>query len=258
MARRQNEDVGPAGLIFLAVAIFGALILTAAVYLPPTALLIALLYFELRAPFTSKDFALTGEEKIRLSKFDCYRNAIGINFQRVKEEGSDLKQNRDGSFHRGSKLGMQLNNKLEELQAVQDELDRRTHAIARRSRTTFDRWSRIKSFQFALRCTVVGYVLSIVILYLLDPVFVDSFSQFVGHHVLMRISGVDNAIYGSILISSIGAGILVWPIYKLRRSALERNAEALGVSTDYFPDEMEHVTSNPAIDWDQYFEAILD
>lgn len=269
MARRQNEDGGPLGLIILALAILGAVILTAAVYLPPIVFLLALLYFEFRAPRTPKDFALTDHEKHELAEYERYRAAIGINFQRIKEGGSDLKQNRDGSYHRGSKLGMQLNEELEGLHAAQEELDRREYSIRRRSHDMFYRWTRVISFQFALRFTMVAYLLSIAVLYALNPSFIESLSQFLGRHVLMRVSGVSDTLYGSVLVSSFGAGIFFWALYKIRRAAFERNAEALGACTGSFPDAevgetTVTVTFSPSLAqdmtemWSYRFEEIAD
>ncbi len=254
MARRRNENYGGAiGFIYAiiyALGVLGAVILTAAIYLPPIVLLLALLYFEFRSPHTWKDFALTDEEKHELSEYERYRQAIVINFQMIKEEGYDLKQNRDGSYHRGSKLGMQLNEKREKLLSACKELKGR-----------FDNWTRVRSFQFALRLTTVAYVLSIAVLYLANPLFINSLSQFAGRHVLMRISGVSDTLYGSVLVSSVGAGVLFWMLSKIRRAAFKRNAEALGACTG---DTTVRVTFSPshAQDmtemWSPRFEEIAD
>jgi hypothetical protein len=272
MARRRNEDGGPLGLILVALAVLGAVLLTAAIYIPPIALLLVLLYVEFRAPRTPQNFTLTDEEKHELSEFDRYRHAIAVNRHRIKEEGSDLKQNRDGSFHRGSKLGMQLNSELEDLDSVENELDGREYSIRKHSHTTFNMWARVTSLQFALRRTTGAYVLVVLALYLLDPPFIDSFSQFVGQHVLMRISGVQDALYGGVLISTLGCAVLLCVLYKIRRGLIERSAEAMGVCKGYFPDDNETGSGGATVTetfspshaqdmaemWGRRFEAIAD
>ena len=167
-------------LIIVVLAVLGAAILTAAIYIPPIALLLALLYFEFRAPRTPKNFSLTDEEKHQLLEFERYLRAIAVNVHRIEEEGSELKQNLDGSYHRGSRLGMQLNKEKAELDALKGELIEREYAILKRSNTTFNEFARVLAFRFALRWTTVAYVLIVAILYALNPAFINSISKFVG------------------------------------------------------------------------------
>jgi hypothetical protein len=253
MAKKQNGD-GGLGLIIVVLAVLGAAILTAAIYIPPIALLLALLYFEFRAPRTPKNFSLTDEEKHQLSEFERYLRAIAVNVHRIEEEGSELKQNLDGSYHRGSRLGMQLNKEKVELDALKGELIEREYAILKRSNTTFNEFARVLAFRFALRWTTVAYVLIVAILYALNPAFINSISKFVGQHVLIRISSIQESLYGSVLASALVSSILLWALYKISHRAMEAHAEALGACMGDF--------QNPARDMsefcDKHFEAIAE
>ena len=52
---------------------------------PPIALLLALLYFEFRAPRTPKNFSLADEEKHQLSEFERYLRAIAVNVHKSRK-----------------------------------------------------------------------------------------------------------------------------------------------------------------------------
>jgi hypothetical protein len=84
MAKKQN-GAGGLGLIIVVLAVLGAAILTAAIYIPPIALLLALLYFEFRAPAPPKNFSLADEEKHQLSEFERYLRAIAVNVHRTRK-----------------------------------------------------------------------------------------------------------------------------------------------------------------------------
>jgi DnaJ-domain-containing protein 1 len=134
---------------------------------------------------------------------------------------------------------VQLNDELDELQSYRAELDRREYTIHKRSGTTFNRWARVSSFQFALRWTTATYLIIAAILYVSNPGFIESISDFVGKHILVRISGVHDALYGSVLVSTVLSAVLLWALYRMRRDALDTEAQEMGVCMGYFADDGE-------------------
>lgn len=144
MARRRGNGGATPGS--LALVAFGWVLLkataTVAVYLPPLALTFALLYYEFRARFARKNLSL--EDAARRYQV---RGKIRQRLDQIEIEGSHLKMNVDGTYHRGSKLGMKLNAEIE-------VLTERSYQIRR----TISRWTRIISLRNALRVTVPAYL----------------------------------------------------------------------------------------------------
>ena len=86
--------------------------------------------------------------------------------------------------------------------------------------------------RFALRLTMIAYLFIITTLCLLNPSFIRPLSQFLARYVLMPVPGARDTLYGDVFVSSVGAMILLWSLYTIRRAALERNAEAVRAYAD--------------------------
>ena len=98
---------GNLGLLLATIAVLGAVFLTAVVYAPATILLMGLLYCEFRAMRTPAQNATYSQQEIDvLSNIEEKLKPIGFRLSKIYEEGSHLKRNSDGTFHRGSKLGV--------------------------------------------------------------------------------------------------------------------------------------------------------
>ena len=92
----------------------GEIFLIAVVYAPATILLMGLLYCEFLAMRTPAQKATYSQQEIDvLSTIEEKLKPIGFRLSKIYEEGSHLKRNSDGTFHRGSKLGVRLNDEVD-------------------------------------------------------------------------------------------------------------------------------------------------
>jgi DnaJ domain len=204
---------------------------------PPIVLLFGLLYFEFRVSRTSPDVSLSQQEALELSHIEEKLRAVRRVLSEIYEKGSHLNTNLDGSYHRGSKLGMRLNAELEKLVPYEEQLQKHAQEIQLRPLYTLDEWTHVTSLQFAFRFTAAAYVTIALFLYLLNPAPINDFSKLVGQYVLIRISHVHDALYGSALVSALAGALLLPLLYKTSRLWLERSTEAVRLRLKEFTTE---------------------
>src|SRR6202000_3229411 len=158
MAGRRDKDGGDIGLLFLVLAVAGLVLLTIAVYAAPIILLAGIVYCEIRASRTPGDFAFSAEEAGELSAVGRRFSVVRQRLDEIKEEGEHLKQNADGMYHRGSKLGVALNSELEELLPEEDDLLTRYAEIQQKPVDRLDDWIGLCSARSAFRWVAVAYL----------------------------------------------------------------------------------------------------
>jgi hypothetical protein len=111
MARRIQNSNNPLllllGLLLLAIVFLLAAVFTVALYGAPLFLLFGLLYDEFRD--NPRETSLTSTEAAQLFNMGAELRAVRIRLSQIEEAGSHLKVNMDGSYHRGSTLGVKLN-----------------------------------------------------------------------------------------------------------------------------------------------------
>jgi hypothetical protein len=230
MARRRKGDgiVGGGIVVFFFVlAVVGAMLLTAAVYATPFIIVLSLLYYEIRTLGISKNFAFDADELKQLQEIDQQMDSTKRRLSEIDLEGEHLKRNVDGSFHRGSRLGMALDTELEQLTPRKLDLQEREEWLSGRPSRTFDNWVHVASLRFSLRLATIAYIGTCLFLYFLDPASMKAFSQYVEQHVLVHSSQLNDAWYGSALLSALSATLLVPIAYSIRRDRLTRSADVI-------------------------------
>jgi hypothetical protein len=227
---------GNVGLLLAAVAVLGAIFLIAVVYAPATILLIGLLYYEFRAMRTPAQNATYSQQEIdELAKIEEKLKPISFRLSKIYKEGSHLKKNLDGTFHRGSKLGVKLNDEVDELIALEEKLNACTNQLRQALLDRLDDWKRVVSLQFAFRLTAASYAIFCLFVYVLDFYRVSSFSQ-ASHFAyvrryLMQVSGTHLG-YGA-LATALACAVILALGYKARRLWLE-GSEQFSSTEDYY------------------------
>ena len=223
--------VGNLGLLLATIAVLGAVFLTAVVYAPATILLMGLLYCEFRAMRTPAQNATYNQQEIDvLSNIEEKLKPIGFRLSKIYEEGSHLKRNSDGTFHRGSRLGVNLNAEVNELNALEEKLNARANLLRQAVLDRLDDWKWVVSLQFAFRLTAASYAVFCLFVYVLDSYRVGSFSQ-TSHSAFMRqylmqVSGTHSG-YGALAAALACAVILAFG-YKAHRLWLEGSEQFSG------------------------------
>jgi hypothetical protein len=222
---------GNLGLLLATITVLGAVFLTAVVYAPATILLMGLLYCEFRAMRTPAQNATYNQQEIDvLSNIEEKLKPIGFRLSKIYEEGSHLKRNSDGTFHRGSRLGVNLNAEVNELNALEEKLNARANLLRQAVLDRLDDWKWVVSLQFAFRLTAASYAVFCLFVYVLDSYRVGSFSQ-TSHSAFMRqylmqVSGTHSG-YGALAAALACAVILAFG-YKAHRLWLEGSEQFSG------------------------------
>jgi DnaJ-domain-containing protein 1 len=230
---------GNVGLLLAAIAVLGAIFLTAVVYAPVTILLMGLLYYEFRAMRTPAQRATYSQREIdELSNIEEKLKPISFRLSKIYEEGSHLKRNLDGTFHRGSRVGVKLNDEIDELIALEEGLNARANQLRQAVLDRLDEWKRVVSLQFAFRLTTASYAIFCFFVYVLDLYRIGSFSQashsaFVRRY-LMQVSGAYLG-YG-VLATALACAVILALGYKGSRLWLE-GSELFSSAEDYYTDD---------------------
>jgi hypothetical protein len=165
--------------------------------------------------------------------------SIQRRFQEIKHDGAQLKINLDGSYHRGSKLGMELNDEKELLTIENVYLEGESYEARQRPLKTINEWTRITSARNTLRLTVAFYVLVKLLTYLTNPSVIRGIMQFIG---------VSDVAYAASLVATLVFLPLAYKVhrYRIERSMRETWDYALTLASRVFPstvdvDEQEYV-----------------
>jgi hypothetical protein len=198
---------------------------------------IGILVYEIRAKRAPSDFALRTEEAEELSDVGGRFGAVLQRIDEIEQEGSHLKQNADGSYHRGSRLGVSLNNELEELLPEKDQLADRYIEIQQLPIDRLDKWIHLSSMRSALRWVAPAYVGIGIVLYLIDPAWMKGLSDFIGQYLFLHFRGANDMVFASALIAALACAVLLPIVYVIRRSSLRRATEATRQQLLEMPDE---------------------
>jgi hypothetical protein len=211
----SNPYAFAALIIILALSFFLSLAITVAIYAPPIILFCGLLYYQLRIrPPTT----LTVEEAEELESAEEEQGEIAEQLWQVEDEALrfEVKDNLDGTYHRGSKRGVRLNKQKEEIDERWSFQQERITEILNR----VEKGISIASYRSAFRWTAAGYCLIGFSLFWIKPAWLEEVSLFAGQHGLAQIADVDSTLYGAALIAGISAIVLVWLTHSLRRQYL--------------------------------------
>jgi hypothetical protein len=213
------------GLLFVALAVLGVGFLVAVVYAPSLILLIGLVYYEYRAIRASPQcMGFSKEEADELSTIEEKLKLIGLGLSEISEKGARLKRNADGTFHRGSKLGTALNEKVERFVGLEEQLQARAFHVRQALHKRLETWKRLASLRFAFRLTTVVYALFIFVAYTFNlsatgSATRNSFSNFMVQHLVL--GDPNRGLYGTTLFSALACAGIFSLSYKVRRLWLE-------------------------------------
>jgi DnaJ domain len=216
---------GNVGLLFVALAVLGVGFLVAVVYAPSLILLVGLVYYEYRTIRTSPQYlGFTKEEVDELSIIEEKLKLIGLGLSEISEKGARLKRNVDGTFHRGSKLGVSLNEKVEKFVDLEEQLQARVVQLRQAVHERHDTWKRLASLRFAFRLTTAVYALFIFLTYILNlsansSSTMSSLSNFIVQHLVL--GDPYQGLYGRTLFSALACAVIFLLGYKVRRLWLE-------------------------------------
>jgi hypothetical protein len=161
--------------LFYALSLVVAILFPIGVYLMSAILAALFVYSEFRAGRSCHVFVQDdpdGDEE--LSPTEQRLRAINNRLGEMEYEGGHLKVNRDGSYHRGSKLGAHLNEEREALWFEKQHLEQWLFLI------NFDKWARTTTARNALRWTMLVYVLAGSLMFFTNPSWMRDISNFVG------------------------------------------------------------------------------
>ncbi len=136
----------------------GTVLQASAVYLAPALIALSWIWAEIRAARRPRLFTWTVEERRELVELYTQLRAIGDRLEEVESRGTHLKKNSDGSFHRGSKLGVELNKELDELLPAQSVLDGRKELIETMPSDRFHAWAPAVATRSGLRVAAACYL----------------------------------------------------------------------------------------------------
>lgn len=202
-------------IVILAFSFLISLAVTVAIYAPPIILFGGLLYYQLRI---SPPTTLTVEEAEELESAEEEQGEIAGQLWQVEDEARrfDVKDNSDGTYHRGSKRGVRLNRQKEEINERWSFQQERIAGILSRVENGIS----ITSHRSAFRWTATGYCVILFSLFWIKPAWLEEVSVFASQHVLARISEVDFTLSSAALIAGISAIVLLWLTHGLRRQFL--------------------------------------
>jgi len=215
----------------------------------PLILLCGLFYNEFREH--RRHTLLTSGETKNLSAFEDELRGISCRLGEIEEEGSHLKQNIDGSYHRGSKLGMALNNERDTLRNRERILAHYTRYLRCKPLGSLDRWIHIESLRVAFRLTIVAYIAIFASLYILGPTSLEGLSFYVEQRSLAHISSVNFVFYGDAIVTGISSAFLLVLSYAACRISLLNGAHEERTRLEEFAQEGE--IEPPTDDSDEEF-----
>lgn len=215
MAKKRDETDSWLIQVLYVLIIVALILLTAFVYLPPIAILVAVVFYEYESKRVSQSFDLEKGERRKLSNLE--RRLAGLREQHaeIEAKGAHLKKRVDGYFHEGSGLGMELNAEKNALLAEGERLKGQHWSIRIRPYFALKRWMRVASWRNSLRWTLACYLSVWVSSYFVAPAFVQSAGHFVGQHILIRIGGFGNTTYGAAVMAAIASCIMLPFAYML-------------------------------------------
>jgi hypothetical protein len=147
------------GVVAALIIIFIAKIPYLTVHVLPVIFLILWPIYEWRAtrpkpsPYLSRDDL----EKLFDSEKEMKENRLRI--EDIAIQGANLKVNKDGSYHRGNRLGKRLNQDLETLRAVRPALEESVRELRHKPAVAFQKWISVRAYRNAYRVALCGYAI---------------------------------------------------------------------------------------------------
>jgi hypothetical protein len=182
----------------------GILVIWALPYLLPLLAFACWIYFEVRARRPKPNPRLDADETRKLFKAEARLGAVRARLSQVANEGAHLSVNKDGSYHRGNKLGKKLNDERVQLKEELSKLASRTYVLRNKPRDMLNEWMHELALCASFRFATAAYLFVLLIGYFSKKSFdVLSF-------------GTAAAVTGAIIV-----GFIV--CYKIRRIRLEKN-----------------------------------
>jgi hypothetical protein len=176
--KQSKQDAGFGGTItlfiigiFVALKFLFSLLITILLTIVPVTLFLSYIIFEFRKSRRSTE--LSQKDNERLGELEAQASQIYDRLERIEEEGSHLKKNTDESYHRGSKLGSQLNSEIEQITLMFEAAMLEIRDVRSQPLRNFDYNNKIKSMRYALRVAALLYVSIFGVIYLIDPISVS-------------------------------------------------------------------------------------
>jgi hypothetical protein len=234
MSRQPKKDTGFGGIItllimgiFIAIKFLFSLLITILLTVVPVTLLLAFIVFELRRSRRSTE--LSQKDNKRLGELEWLASRIYDRLERIEEEGSHLKKNADESYHRGSKLGSQLNGEIEQITpqfeaAILEIRDVRSQPIR-----NFNYNMKMESMRYALRAAMLLYVSTFGVVYFLDPTSFRPLIDLGRESSLVNVSEFGDKYYSAGIASASASATALALVYLCGLLVRRQNAERLSL-----------------------------
>ncbi|MBZ9798328.1 J domain-containing protein [Mesorhizobium sp. ES1-4] len=220
MARRRKNDDG-ATFVIGAVVIVGIVVLTillTATVFAPAILMVAFAVYQLKAgtrpmveePHESELLNLSTVEEELAAKIGRLEEIEEVAFD------ADLMRNADYSFHRGSRLGKQLNAEIESLGPRVSELQRLAGDVRAAPLASFQQWVHVTAMRSAIGRTLVVYLAIFAGSYWLVMGPWKDLGAFTARHVLFHAGNMSEVVYGAAFVSGLSSTIVLYLVYRSR------------------------------------------
>ncbi|ESX24174.1 J domain-containing protein [Mesorhizobium sp. LSJC264A00] len=225
MARRSKNQDGGITFVFFAIVVVGivvlTILLTAAVYMP-VLLLVGLAIYQIKA--SSRRMVNEPDEPTlaRLGAIERELAAYLGRWHQIKHEAdvADLAVNVDGTFHRGTRLGKQLNAEKEQLGPRIDELEMAAAELRAAPLISFHKWAEVNAMRSAVLRTLLVYAVLLAGFYFVVAGPWKDLGSFTAGHVLFRTRDISDAIYGSAMLSGASSAAILFFMLRSRKASI--------------------------------------
>lgn len=215
MAKSKRRSGDAPALAYYAIVAIGTILLTAVVY-TPIGLVAALLLCRRSGSDSPPQEHIPAETIRALDPLEAELIAKLRRLEEIEEEGAaaDLSVNVDGSFHRGSRLGKQLNAEIESLVPRVEDLRDLTDDLRMAPLAGFRRSMHLMAGRKALTWSLGTYAAAFVGLCVLGNPLARQISPFVTKTILVRLPVGESVVHGAATLAGLGA-LLALPIFYL-------------------------------------------
>lgn len=212
---RKNKQQSPVGLFIF--WLLGLILLVFAV-LASLIILLGWIASEMRYrshPRTPEeaDILLDREERQELADVSLHINQIEARLEQIEVEGKHLRRRKDGRFHAGSRLGVQLNSEIDSLMLDLSDCQAIRHELLSRPKERLRSWAAVLYRLIAFRWAVVAYLICLTYSLLATPTSVIYMNQMIAQWLDGYLPNLSLPIYGGIALSSIVASCVGWAAY---------------------------------------------
>ena len=159
------------------------------------------------------EILLDREERQELADADVHIRQVETRLTQIEIEGQHLRRRKDGLFHAGSRMGVDLNSEINDLLLDLSDSQAMRHELLSRPDDRLRSWaailSRLIAFRWAVSVFLVGFLYSM----LVTPASVSYMNQMILNWVNGYLPNLSFPVYGGMALASIIASCVAGAAY---------------------------------------------